>query len=176
MIQASLRTIAFDDIQLLRFWRNLDHVRRHMILTRYIDRNEQRHWFETSNENLVRYFIYSLDTHDVGCANLLNINQTEKSFEGGIFCGDTTYLNHWVNIWACIKIYDYGFFELGLETSFAKVLKDNLQALKLNKSLGYQFIKDIDQNIGWYVLTRDDYIQSTVKIKRYLREFVKQTL
>jgi len=176
MSKASLRAIEFDDIQLLRYWRNLDHVRNCMVMTNYIERDGQRKWFEGLNRDSAKYFIFSFDMQDVGCVNLTKINVTEKTFEGGVFCGDTNFLNHWVNIWACIKIYNYAFFELDLETSFATILKDNTPALNLNRSLGYKFLEDSDTNIGRFVLTRNDYVKSSEKIQRYLRDFAKQTL
>ena len=176
MSKASLRSIEFDDIQLLRYWRNLDHVRSRMVMTDYIERDGQRKWFEGLNHDSVRYYIFSLDMRDVGCVNLTKINLTEKTFEGGVFCGDTHFLNHWINIWACIRIYNYAFFELNLDTSFATILKNNVPALNLNESLGYKFIEDSDCNTGRFMLTRNNYITSSEKIQRYLRDFVKQTL
>jgi len=176
MSKASLRTIELDDIQLLRFWRNLDHVRSRMVMTNCIERDGQRKWFDGLDPKLVRYFIFSLDSKDVGCVNLTKINFEEKTFEGGIFCGDAVFLNHWINIWACIKIYNYAFYDLKLETSFATILMDNKPALSLNKSLGYKFIEDTEQNIGRFELTRKDYLIASDKIQRYLRDFAKQSL
>lgn len=176
MSKASLRIIEVDDIQLLRYWRNLDHVRRRMVMTNYIERDMQRKWFEGLNNDQVRYFIFSLDSKDIGCVNLTKINFREKTFEGGIFCGDASYLNHWVNIWACVKLYNFAFFDLGLDKSYANILKDNNPALSLNKSLGYKFIEDGEQNIGRFVLTSNDYVLASDKIQRYLRDFAKQSL
>jgi RimJ/RimL family protein N-acetyltransferase len=173
---ASLRIIELDDIQLLRYWRNLDHVRLRMVMTNYIERDGQRKWFESLNNNLVRYFFFSLDSKDLGCVYLTKINFTEKTFEGGVFCGDTSYLNHWINIWACVKLYNYAFFDLNLETSFATILKDNKPALSLNKSLGYKFVEDAGQNISRFILTRSEYILASEKIQRYLRDFAKQSI
>ena len=176
MSTASLRAIELDDIQLLRYWRNLDHVRRRMVMTNYIERDGQRKWFDSLNNDLVRYFIFSLDAKDIGCVNLTKINFIEKTFEGGVFCGDANYLNHWVNVWACVKLYNFAFFELNLEKSFATILKDNKTALSLNKSLGYKFIEDVEQNIGRFVLTRAEYVLASEKIQRYLRDFAKQSM
>jgi UDP-4-amino-4,6-dideoxy-N-acetyl-beta-L-altrosamine N-acetyltransferase len=176
MSKASLRMIELDDIQLLRYWRNLDHVRNRMVMTNFIERDGQRKWFEGLNNDLVRYFIFSLDSKDIGCVNLTKINYVEKTFEGGVFCGDSSYLNHWVNIWACVSLYNYAFFELGLEKSYATILKDNRPALSLNKSLGYKFIEDAEQNIGRFVLTRNDYVSASEKIQRYLTDFAKQVI
>jgi RimJ/RimL family protein N-acetyltransferase len=176
MSKASLRIIELDDIQLLRYWRNLDHMRRHMVTTNYIERDGQRKWFDSLNNDLVRYFIYSLDSKDIGSVNLTKINFIEKTFEGGIFCGDASYLNHWINIWACVRLYNYAFFDLNLEKSYATIMKDNKPALSLNKSLGYKFIEDTEKNIGRFVLTRNEYVLASEKIQRYLRDFAKQPM
>jgi RimJ/RimL family protein N-acetyltransferase len=174
MSEASLRSIEFDDIQLLRYWRNLDHVRSRMVIANYTGRDDQRNWFEGLNFDSVKYYIFSLGMRDVGCVNLSKINFAEKTFEGGIFCGDTNYLKHWINIWACIKVYNYAFFDLKLDTSFAKVLSNNKAALNLNRSLGYKRIEGGDYDICHFVLTRNDYVKSSEKIQRYLRDFAKQ--
>jgi RimJ/RimL family protein N-acetyltransferase len=176
MDMANLRLIEFDDIQLLRYWRNLDHVRSRMVRTDYIERDGQRNWYDRINEDSQLYYIFSIGSQDVGCANLTKIDYAKKSFEGGIFCGDPKFINHWINIWSCVKIYDYALFELDLHISFATILNDNRSALQLNKSLGYEHIEDVDENIGRFVLTRESYIHSTKIIRRYLQEFAKQNL
>jgi RimJ/RimL family protein N-acetyltransferase len=174
--KASLRSIELDDIQLLRYWRNLDHVRSRMVIKNHIERSDQRKWFDGLNQSLARYFIFSLDSRDVGCVNLTNIDIREKKFEGGIFCGDVDFLNHWINVWACISIYNYAFFDLKLETSSATILKDNEPALSLNKSLGYKFTGDVGTNVSRFELRRKDYVIASEKIQRYLRDFAKQPL
>lgn len=173
---ASLRNLELDDIQLVRYWRNLDHVRNRMAITDYIARDEQRDWFGKIDEKLTKYFIYSLDSRDVGCVSITKINYADKTFEGGIFCGDALYLNHWVNIWACVKIYNYAFYQLDLDKSFATILNDNNPALSLNKSLGYVHLKDSDCNVSRFILNRDNYTNSTKTIREYLRRFVGQDI
>tara|TARA_B110000977_G_C11048153_1_gene481347 strand:- start:581 stop:1126 length:546 start_codon:yes stop_codon:yes gene_type:complete len=176
MMTASMRAIDFDDTQLLRYWRNLDHVRQRMVMKNHIERDGQRKWFAHLNNETVKYFIFSLGMKDIGCANLTKINIEEKTFEGGVFCGDAHYLNHWINIWACMKIYDQAFFELKLDTSYATILTDNKAALSLNKSLGYTFVKYADENIGRFILTRTQYMTHSEKIRRYLNNFARQLI
>jgi len=174
--QAKIRPIEFDDIQLLRYWRNLDHVRRRMVLTHSIARDEQRKWFEELNPETTKYFIYSLDSRDIGSVSLTKIDLAEKTFEGGVFCGDTNFLSNWINIWACVKIYNMAFFELKLETSYATILKNNAAALSLNKALGYSFVEDQDANIGRFILTKQAFVKNSENIQRYLRNFAQQDL
>ena len=119
---------------------------------------------------------FSLGMKDIGCATLTKINIEEKTVEGGVFCGDAHYLKHWINIWACLKIYDYAFFELKLDTAYATILTDNKAALSLNKSLGYTFIKHADENVGRFELKRGQYISKSKKIRRYLNDFARQLI
>ncbi|NCX94160.1 MAG: GNAT family N-acetyltransferase [Gammaproteobacteria bacterium] len=174
--KALLRVIDFDDIQLLRYWRNLDDVRNRMLAKDFVGRDAQRKWFEGLNSNFSAYFIYSLDSQDIGCVNLTKISEANKTFEGGIFCGNPLFFKHWINVWACVKLYNHAFFELGLDTAFATILKNNSSALSLNKSLGYEPIEGSDENVGRFILTRDGYSKATYKIQKYLRDFASQTL
>jgi hypothetical protein len=176
MTIASIRKLEFDDIQLLRYWRNLDHVRARLIQTDLIETTSQRFWFENLDSTVSKYFIYSLGARDIGSANVTKIDYVNKTFDGGIFCGDQNFLRHWINVWACLKIYDYSFFELDLEVSFASILKNNDSALSLNKSLGYIFTEELDDNVSRFVLTKKSYIENTGVIKNYLQKFVKQTV
>jgi len=171
-----LRNLEFDDIQLVRFWRNLDHIRHKMVETCIIDRDSQRNWFNEINSDFNKYFVYSFGSKDVGVVNLTKINQETKSFEAGIFCGDLSFLGHWINLWACLKVYDYAFNKLDLSISFATILKDNDPALNLNMSLGYFFISDDKEGIGRFILTRENYTRNSEKIRKYLNNFLEQNI
>lgn len=167
MKEVTLRAIEKDDIQLIRYWRNLKHVRERMVMQNLIERDGQRQWFENLDTTANKYFIYSLLHRDVGCVNCVKINWAELTFEGGVFCGDLDYLNHWVNILACIKLYDYAFDELDLKVSYATILLDNPAALNLNKHLGYTQIKEGEKNIGKFELTKDRYKEHSRSVRRY---------
>jgi len=173
---ASIRLIDSDDIQLLRYWRNLDHVSQRMVCKNHIDRDGQRKWFAQLNKNTFKYFIFSIGMKDIGCVSLTKIDADGKLFEGGILCGDAHYLNHWINVWACIKIYDHAFFDLKLDTANATILTDNKAALSLNKSLGYKFIEEVDDCTARFSLKCSDYLISSEKIRRYLNSFAKQSI
>lgn len=168
-----LRLIGFDDIQLVRYWRNLDHVRSRMVHTDFVTYSGQQNWFKEMDHHKTRYFIYSLDSVDVGIATISKINKSENSFEGGIQCGDVKYLGHWINIWACVKIYNMGFDEMKLNKSFATILNDNHAAIRLNKSLGYHFLEEISENVSKYFLTKENYFNDSKGIQKFLYSFDK---
>lgn len=174
--KASLRAVELDDIQLLRYWRNLNQIRQKMVFTDFLDRTSQRKWFEKQNNEKARYFIYSIGMQDIGCVNLTKIDLQRKTFEGGIFCGDLSYSNHWINVWACISLYNYAFNDLDLTTAYATILTDNKPALSLNKSLGYKFIEHSDEGVGRFILERSQYMVKSQKIMQYLKVFAKQDI
>lgn len=173
---AYMRLIEQDDIQLIRYWRNLDHVRNKLMTSNLVSRDGQRNWFGGLNIEKSQYFIFSLDQKDIGCASLNNIQFCDKTFEAGIFCGDINFLNHWINIWACCKLYDYAFNELQLETAHATILIDNTAAINLNKSLGYVRTGTINDKFGKFTLERSQYILKSEKIRRYLNDFAQQEM
>ena len=98
MLIPNLRAIEIDDIQLIRFWRNLDHINSRMAIKDVIDFDTQRNWFESLNSEKTKYFIYSYEKKDIGLATISKIDHKNKTFEGGIQCGDINYLGHWINI------------------------------------------------------------------------------
>ena len=154
----SFRSLEFSDIQLVRSWRNSDHIRLKMIDQRVISRSEQVAWFRGLSPVGVHYFIYSLGEVDVG---MLSINQVDNSleFEAGIFCGDKSFLGHWINLSAAFGLYDYAFSSLGMESAFAQVLVDNSAAVRLNSFLGYQTSSISAEGVLHLRLSREDYLK-----------------
>lgn len=173
MSTAEIRKVEFDDIQLIRYWRNQDHVRMQMTQTKLIDREGQRSWFKGHHETTDRRFIYSHCKKDVGMASIVGINNQERTCEGGIFCGDPSFLGHWVNIWACLQIYTHAFSELGLAASYATILSSNSKALRLNEALGYRFSEPQGDGVGRYILTKEGFEVKAGKLNHYLNNFAK---
>ena len=173
MISPKLRIIKNEDIQLLRYWKNLDHIRYQMVENNLIGKEDQKKWFDNIDENYTKYFIYSLNEKDVGNVKISNIDYKKKTFETGIFCGDVSFLDHWINIWACAEIYDYAFNELKLQKAYATIKNENTGALRLNKSLGYIFNKNLNNDLQYLTLEKENYFKASYKIKKYLNNFAK---
>jgi RimJ/RimL family protein N-acetyltransferase len=150
---------------LVRHWRNLDHVRTRMATQDRISQDEQRAWFSCINQKQAKHYIYSLGDVDIGSANITAISTENGTFETGIYCGNSKYLGHWVNIAASLFIYDKAFFEFGLTQSTAIILDDNKAALNLNKNLGYINCGRHSDNIGKYILSKVNYEEKSQGIR-----------
>ncbi len=169
MADLRFREINSDDLQLLRCWRNLSHVREGMATQNLITVEGQRRWFEALDATTNRHFIYGLGEHDIGSANIARIDASRGTFEAGIYCGNYSFLKHWVNICACLYIYDFAFDSLQLSHANAIILDNNSSALSLNKTIGYRRISKCDKGISSYALNRDDYYSRRKNIRRYLQ-------
>ena len=56
-----------------------------------------------------------------------------------------------------------------METAFAKILSNNDSALRLNKTLGYEFTSEVENGVGKYSLTKKNFINKSKKIQSYLK-------
>ena len=168
MIELRFRHVKQDDLQLLRYWRNFDHVRLSMATPKLITVEDQRRWFESLDLETNVHFIYGLGETDIGSVNLSGVKKSEGTFEAGLYCGNNEYLTHWVNICACLFIYDFAFDRLCLKVASAIILDNNRSALSLNTSIGYRRMRQHAPGIGAFVLNRDDYLARSKVLKRYL--------
>lgn len=167
--QPQIRMMELDDIQLIRFWRNLPHIRDNMVFKDVIDQHAQRNWFSLLDPQISKYFVYSLGASDVGCVSLTSIDYHKGIFEGGIFCGDNSFSDHWINVWACLQIYDIGFTELQLESATATILKSNKGAINFNRALGFKWISDLSVDVSTYTLDSSTYFAKSERLRKFIK-------
>ncbi|MGL5291909.1 MAG: GNAT family N-acetyltransferase [Vibrionaceae bacterium] len=175
---AKLRPISREDLQLIRYWRNLEHVREQMLVPKMISSAEHLRWFDTLDPDTCQHFIYSLDDVDIGSINLNRINNKQKTCEVGIFCGHSGYLTHWINVWASLQLYEYAFENLALERAFAVVLNHNQAALRFNHQLGFttfndKKFSDKKEQAQKLVLHKQQFKKNAAPLKRYLQQYCK---
>ena len=87
---ASWRRLELPDVQLIRYWRNLPHVRMQMLLQRTINWQQQLKWYERLDSTQL-YRVVTYGDIDVGISNLTNIDLTSRTAEVGGFCGDSAF-------------------------------------------------------------------------------------
>jgi RimJ/RimL family protein N-acetyltransferase len=168
MIDLRFRNISYEDMQLLRYWRNLSHVRGGMAIQDLITIEGQRRWLETLELTTSKHFIYSLGENDIGSGNITRIDTSSGSFETGIYCGNDNFIKHWINICALLYIYDTAFYSLNLSRATAIILDNNYPALSLNKSIGFRYAGKSAEGISRYTLEKEDYFPRRTKIGSYL--------
>lgn len=160
------RRLGSSDLERVRLWRNSEHVRMQMASKNIISESEQREWFAEISGTQNEYFVYSYFGEDVGLLSMKPGVQ-DGFFEPGIYCGEKKFLDHQVNFFAAVWLYDYAFLRCQMEMASAQVLSTNLPALRLNKFLG--FVEGAQQP-GKFValnLSRERYLTQRERFLRF---------
>ncbi len=160
-----VRQISFDDVQLLRFWRNSEGIRQFMADRSVIAPKAQRDWYLNIDWENEHRFIYGLGSLDVGA---IHAELSDLSFEVGIMCGNPALLGHWVNLVAALYIYDLAFIGFGKEVAFATIRKENLPSLRLSMALGFVEDESVAEGLLRFRLYRENYLMTRVKFRKYL--------
>ena len=169
----TLRRLTADDLELLRGWRNDPKIANQMNYREYITPKMQKKWFSTINTRNNYYFIIITEGKKIGLANLKDINYDRKTWEAGLFIYDDNYLATLVPFQIFLAQYDFGFFDLDLETCYGHVLNSNTNAIKFNGSFGYE-LESGQEGVTHqrYVLAKDRYIVRKEHLLKKLSKFI----
>lgn len=153
-----METITDQTKDLLRKWRNAEHVRKTMIHQNIISEEEHEKWFNALNPDKNFYFIFSSSKNKIGVINLKDINDKEKTAEAGIFIGNAQFLNTPEPLYAVMAMMDFAFLYLNMNVLFASIKSNNINAIQFNKALGYTLISYDDmKEIEKYSVTKNNY-------------------
>lgn len=159
----TLRPLAIEDLELLRSWRNSDHIRKWFINKKYINSEQQKMWFNQYLDNDSDIFFIIEDNcnlkRPVGAISLYNIDRTNHEAEFGRFMvGDPDARGTGAGRKALRAICEFGLLELELERISLEVIGTNQHAINIYLDLG--FIK-----MDRYVLGHDIIIKMSKALK-----------
>jgi len=163
----TLRSVLADDLELVREWRNAEHVRTRMIYTAPITEEQHRLWFETISNDRNFYFIFSYSGEPAGIVNLKDTDWKAGMAEAGIFTGNKDYLQSTVPYLAVLALMDLAFKVFKLKKLRARVTIDNSSAIAFNKSLGYIPVKEeaVGETYFLYEVSREQYDTATASVR-----------
>lgn len=160
------KRVAEEDIELIRYWRNRDFIRKTMQFQEYITRRMQQQWFQKINNKYNYYFI--VETEEGKKIGLINCKDTNENrvAEGGIFFWDASYWNTLIPAYASLTMLEaiFEIFQSG-DISVITVLKNNPHALHFNKLLGYSIYSENEKSYQ-LKLTKTDYFEKTYRLKK----------
>ena len=140
---ASLRPIAYDDLETIREWRNHDDVRMHMLNQSLITTAQQVEWFEQLAQRTdCQYFVICFNDQPHGVANIRSFDGepiTEaKRLEPGLYLApDSKYRSTVLSFSPALALNEAAFEQTQCELLVARVFKSNETAIRFNKTLGY---------------------------------------
>lgn len=157
-----MRPLVASDIEKVRVWRNSDHVRTQMIFREIISESQQIDWFRRAQLRGEEHFIYSFRGHDVGLLSLKPAS-SGTSFEGGIFCGEKSFLGDPLNLHAVLWLYDLAFGKREMKIATIQVLASNSTAMRLNQFIGFREISRDSRGVVTFQLDREQYVLQRAK-------------
>ena len=164
-----LKRLEWEDIEMVRMWRNSDFVRKYMLYKDYISIEMQKKWFYSISNDRNYFFIIYLENYPVGLTEVKNINNKVGNL--GIFFATPEVLKNvpMLSYRVIFSMVDLAFTQLKLEKLEASVYQDNIRAKHFNESFGFIPIdSDSTKEFENYVLIPENYRLKSKKIKKLL--------
>lgn len=145
-----LRTITYDDTDLMVKWRNQDNVRRFFLYRETFTREIHENWMKTKVETgeVVQFIICDLESDTpIGCTYLRDIDNILKSAEYGVLIGEESYRGHGIGKEALALTLKYAFKELDMQLINSRVISDNGPSLYCFINSGFEISENTTQTI-----------------------------
>ena len=139
----TLRLLTADDLSLTLSWRNRDEIRRWFKHNDVLTMHEHQKWFDKHRlDNKAYLFIVERREASVpvGQVSIYNIDCEASEAEVGRFIAAPGESGKGIIRNAILKLVDFGFRELELKRVFLEVYRDNLRAIRLYESVGFNEI------------------------------------
>ncbi|MFN3918442.1 MAG: GNAT family N-acetyltransferase [Flavobacteriales bacterium] len=157
-----LTRLKYEDIELVRNWRNKPEIRKTMAYKKYITKAMQEKWFKSINNKFNYYFLIESNSGKIGIISCKKINLTDQYGEGGIFLWNRNDSPENISaVLASLCLINFIFFRLNISNkSYIQILKNNKKSIHYNKTLGYSLVPGQEKiKNKWYILTKEDYLK-----------------
>jgi diamine N-acetyltransferase len=138
-----LRAIERSDLARFTVWLNDPEVRRHLSLILPLSLVEEEDWFESMLKRPLREHPYVMEIHQnddwvpIGNIGLMDIDDTARSAEVGIFIGEKSYWNQGYGTEAMRLILSHAFQTLNLHRVFLHVDETNTGGVRAYEKAGF---------------------------------------
>jgi len=169
----TLSRLRQEDIEFVRQKRNSEQVRRHMEFREEITPEMQQKWFDSINNFENFYYIIEYKGVKIGLLNDKNMDWEARTSESGLFLWDEDYINTMIPVLASLCLLEAGFYFLNWNTSYIKVLRDNLKAIQYVTGIGYKLCEGQEGVSNQaYFLTKELFETKGRDIQRAARAFI----
>lgn len=137
-----LDTIEPQDLEQLRYWRNLPEYRKYFREYQEINSDMQKKWYESKvvNDNsTIMFAIRDTETQELlGCCGLCYINWVHRNSDLSLYIGkNECYIDEeGIAEEACRLLFNYGFGELGLHKIWTELYEFDEKKISLFQKLG----------------------------------------
>ena len=139
MSDISLKPLNFEDIELVRNWRNSALVSAYMYNEEYISSEQQVRWFEKiRNDNTLIYWIIVYEGKKIGLASLTGIDRTLSSCYWAFYLGDLSIRGSGIGSKIEYNVLEYVFSELKLNKLRCEVFVSNEKVIRMHERFGFR--------------------------------------
>lgn len=171
----SLVRLKKEHIEFVRQKRNLSFIQDKMLYKKKISRWQQKWWFRSINNKHNLYFLIQYNHQFIGLINGKDVDYEKRTCEGGVFIWNTEFWDTHIPAAASLILNDFNFMIANFKINYAKVLKDNHNAVQYNLVQGYKVIEEQKNGALLMQLTKDDYIKNNKKIRRAVEIVAKDS-
>lgn len=138
-----LSSIEPEDLDQLRYWRNLPEFRKYFREYREIGKDMQLKWYQTKvlgDSSTMMFAIRDIFTDDlIGCCGLCYINWVKRNADLSLYIGwNEAYIDDVGYAYeACQLLFKFGFHELGLHKIWTEIYEFDHPKYQLYKKLGF---------------------------------------
>lgn len=176
----TFRKLNEQDLEQVLEWRTSEHVTQYMYTD--IERNidNQRRWFEKVNGDDTQYYwIIEVKQQPIGLISLNQIDRLHKKATFAYYIGDLSYSIIAGRIHP--YLYNFVFFELGLNKLYAEVMEGNEGMMKMHLHYGFQHTATFKEhiykysrfhNVEYFELMAGDWKEKCTKFHKFQAHFV----
>ncbi|MEC7159164.1 MAG: GNAT family N-acetyltransferase [Bacteroidota bacterium] len=125
------------DCEMLRQWRNAEHIRRHMFYQEVITPEAQKSWFDSLRPEADFYYMITADK-PIG---LIHVKDLQNGIgNAGLFIHDQSYWGSPFPVLASLTLLTAFFSRNDIHTMVASVRPENLLSKEYNEQLGFHSI------------------------------------
>ncbi|MCC3159402.1 UDP-4-amino-4,6-dideoxy-N-acetyl-beta-L-altrosamine N-acetyltransferase [Hymenobacter sp. 15J16-1T3B] len=134
-----LRPLRYEDIEMVRTWRNSEGVAQYMYTAEPITPAQQEAWFQSISQDASKeYWIITSGGKDVGVANLYAINRAARTCYWAFYIAEQGVRGSGIGGKVEFTVLDYVFNTLKLNKLLCEVFVDNDKVISMHEKFGFR--------------------------------------
>lgn len=159
-MKIKLRNIANEDLEKIREWRMKPSVTKYMNTDPVLTLEGQKKWFKKiQSDPTCKYWIIDVDNVGIGLLGVIDIDEVNRRCSWVWYIGEDDYRGKGIAKKIQLNLYDYVFYELGMNRLYSHILKFNEHEINnVHIKCGYE----IEGTLKEHVYKNGEYLDVVV--------------
>ncbi len=134
-----LKLVDYDDLEMIRQWRNSPEVASYMYTSDQITTEQQEAWFNRIKDDISsRYWIIIYENTAVGLASVTGISSLFSSCYWAFYLGNTNIRGAGIGAKVEYSVLEYVFNELRMNKLRCEVITSNEKVIQMHEKFGFR--------------------------------------